>query len=63
MLLLDVDDILIVGKNVSKIARLKRELSRSFAMKILGFSKVYSRRENLERETIQQIVLISRKKH
>jgi hypothetical protein len=63
MLLLDVDDILIVRKNVSKIARLKRELSRNFAMKILGSNKVYSRRENLERETIQQIVLISRKKH
>jgi hypothetical protein len=53
MLLLDVDDILIVRKNVSKIARLKRELSRNFAMKILGSNKVYSRRENLERETIQ----------
>jgi ATP-binding cassette subfamily B (MDR/TAP) protein 1 len=39
MLLLYVDDILIVGKNVSRIARLKKELSKSFAMKDLGLTK------------------------
>ena len=39
MLLLYVDDILIVGKNVSRIARLKKELSKSFAMKDLGPAK------------------------
>jgi ATP-binding cassette subfamily B (MDR/TAP) protein 1 len=37
--LLYVDDILIVGKNVSGIARLKKELSKSFAMKYLGPTK------------------------
>jgi hypothetical protein len=37
--LLYVDDILIVGKNVSRIARLKKELSKSFAMKDLGPAK------------------------
>ena len=39
MLLLYVNDILIVGKNVSRIARLKKELSKSFAMKDLGPAK------------------------
>ena len=32
ILLLYVDDMLIVGKNASKINRLKKQLSRSFAM-------------------------------
>jgi ATP-binding cassette subfamily B (MDR/TAP) protein 1 len=36
ILLIYVDDILIVGKNVSRIARLNKELSKSFAMKDLG---------------------------
>jgi ATP-binding cassette subfamily B (MDR/TAP) protein 1 len=39
IMLLCVDDILIVGKNVSEIARLKKELSKSFAMKDLGPAK------------------------
>jgi ATP-binding cassette subfamily B (MDR/TAP) protein 1 len=39
MLLLYIDDILIVGKNVSRIARIKKELSKSFAMKDLGPAK------------------------
>jgi ATP-binding cassette subfamily B (MDR/TAP) protein 1 len=39
ILLLYVDDILIVGKNVSRITRLKKELSKSFAMKDLGPTK------------------------
>jgi transposase InsO family protein len=39
ILLLYVDDILIVGKNVSRIAKLKKELSKSFAMKDLGSAK------------------------
>jgi hypothetical protein len=39
ILLLYVDDILIVGKIVSRIARLKKELSKSFAMKDLGLAK------------------------
>jgi ATP-binding cassette subfamily B (MDR/TAP) protein 1 len=37
--LLYVDDILIVGKNVSRIARLKKELNKSFAMQDLGLAK------------------------
>jgi hypothetical protein len=37
--LLYVDDILIVGKNVSRIARLKKELRIFFAMKYLGPAK------------------------
>jgi hypothetical protein len=36
ILLLYVDDILIVDKNVSRITRLKKELSKSFAMIDLG---------------------------
>jgi hypothetical protein len=39
IMLLYVDDILIVGKNVTRIARLKKELSKSFAMKDLGPAK------------------------
>ena len=39
ILLLYVDDILIVGKNVSRIAKLKKELSKFFAMKDLGPAK------------------------
>ena len=39
ILLLYVDDILIVGKNVSRIAKLKKELSKCFAMKDLGSAK------------------------
>lgn len=37
--LLYVDDMLIVGKNASRISSLKRELSKSFAMKDLGPAK------------------------
>ncbi|RVX05220.1 Retrovirus-related Pol polyprotein from transposon TNT 1-94 [Vitis vinifera] len=36
ILLLYVDDILIVGKNVSRIDKLKKQLSKSFSMKDLG---------------------------
>ena len=36
ILLLYVDDMLIVGHDVGKIEKLKRELSKSFAMKDLG---------------------------
>jgi ATP-binding cassette subfamily B (MDR/TAP) protein 1 len=39
IMLLCVDDIFIVGKKVSRIARLKKELSKSFAMKDLGPAK------------------------
>ena len=39
ILLLYVDDMLIVGKNKSRIAILKKELSNSFAMKDLGPAK------------------------
>jgi transposase InsO family protein len=39
ILLLYVDDMLIVGKNTGRIAQLKRELSKSFAMKDLGPAK------------------------
>lgn len=38
-LLLYVDDILIVGKNISIIIELKKELCKSFAMKELGHAK------------------------
>ena len=36
ILLLYVDDILIVGRNVSRIDKLKKQLSKSFSMKDLG---------------------------
>ena len=36
ILLLYVDDMLIIGHNSSKIDRLKREVSKSFAIKDLG---------------------------
>lgn len=39
ILLLYVDDMLIVGKNASRIDMLKKQLSRSFAMKDLGPAK------------------------
>ena len=39
ILLLYVDDMLIVGKNKSRIAVLKKQLSKSFAMKDLGPAK------------------------
>nr|GEW31659.1 retrovirus-related Pol polyprotein from transposon TNT 1-94 [Tanacetum cinerariifolium] len=39
ILLLYVDDMLIVGKNIERIAQLKRDLSKSFAMKDLGPAK------------------------
>ena len=39
ILLLYVDDMLIIGHDSSKINRLKKELSKSFAMKKLGSAK------------------------
>ena len=39
ILLLYVDDMLIVGKNISKIDELKKELFKSFSMKELGHAK------------------------
>ena len=39
ILLLYVDDMLIVGKNVSMIDRLKEQLGKSFAMKDMGAAK------------------------
>ena len=39
ILLLYVDDMLIVGHDVGKIEKLKKELSKSFAMKELGPAK------------------------
>ena len=39
ILLLYVDDMLIVGKNVSKIDRLKEQLEKSFSMKDIGAAK------------------------
>ncbi|GKF71368.1 putative RNA-directed DNA polymerase, partial [Tanacetum coccineum] len=39
ILLLYVDDMLIVGKNIGRIAQLKHDLSKSFAMKDLGPAK------------------------
>nr|GFC66172.1 retrovirus-related Pol polyprotein from transposon TNT 1-94 [Tanacetum cinerariifolium] len=39
ILLLYVDDMLIVGKNIRRIAQLKRDLSKSFAMNDLGLAK------------------------
>lgn len=39
ILLLYVDDMLIVGRNSSRIDRLKKQLSKSFAMKDLGPAK------------------------
>ena len=39
ILLLYVDDMLIVGKNAGRIVQLKRQLSKSFAMKDLGPTK------------------------
>ena len=39
ILLLYVDDILIVGRNVSRIDKLKKQLRKSFSMKDLGPAK------------------------
>ena len=38
ILLLYMDDMLIVGRDTSKIDKLKKELSKSFKMKDLGFA-------------------------
>ena len=46
ILLLYVDDMLIIGHDSSKIDRLKRELSKTFAMKDLG-SATYTCYEDL----------------
>ena len=39
ILLVHVDDMVIVGKNVSRIGRLKKQLGESFAMKDIGAAK------------------------
>lgn len=39
ILLLYVDDILIVGRNISRIDMLKEQLSKSFTVKNLGLAK------------------------
>lgn len=39
ILLLYIDDMLIVGHDAAKIEKLKRELSKSFAMKDLDLTK------------------------
>ena len=39
LLLLYVDDMLILGKDMSIISKLKKELSNSFVMKVLGPAK------------------------
>ncbi len=62
MLLLYVDDILIVGKNVSRMARLKKELSKSFAMKDLRPAKcILSMR--IERDRKSNKLYLSQEKY
>jgi hypothetical protein len=62
ILLLYVDDILIVGKNVSKIARLDKELTKSFVMKDLGLAK-YILRMRTEREGKANKLYLSQDKY
>ena len=51
ILLLYVDDMLIVGRDTSKIEKLKRELSNSFMMKDLGSAKqILSRKISHDRK-------------
>ena len=50
ILLLYVDDILIVGRNPSRIANLKKQLSKSFSMKDLGPAKKFWVSEFVETE-------------
>ena len=42
ILLRYVDDMLILGRNISKIDKLKRDLSKSFAMKQMNMEKPVS---------------------
>jgi ATP-binding cassette subfamily B (MDR/TAP) protein 1 len=60
ILLLYVDDILIVGKNISKIARLKKELRKSFTMKDLGPAK-YILGMRIERDRKSNKLYLSQK--
>jgi ATP-binding cassette subfamily B (MDR/TAP) protein 1 len=62
ILLLYVYDILIVGKNVSRIARLKKELSKSFAMKDLGPGKCILGMR-IERDRKSNKLYLSQEKH
>jgi ATP-binding cassette subfamily B (MDR/TAP) protein 1 len=62
ILLLYVDDILIIGKNISRIARLKKELSKSFAIKDLGPAKcILSMR--IERDRKSNKLYLSQEKY
>ena len=49
ILLLYVDDMLIVGRDIGKIDKLKNELSKSFEMKDLGYAS-YSWYKNFSRQ-------------
>jgi ATP-binding cassette subfamily B (MDR/TAP) protein 1 len=62
ILFLYVHDILIAGKNVSKISRLKKDLSKSFSMKDLGPAKcILSMR--IERDTKSNKFYLSQEKY
>jgi len=62
ILLLYVDDMLIVGKNVSRIAELKKKLSKSFAMKDLGPAKQILRMR-IERDRSSNKLYLSQEKY
>ena len=62
ILLLYVDDMLVVGKNISKIEELKKELFKSFSMKDLGHAKkILSMRITLLRDEMK--IYLSQKKY
>ena len=62
IMLLYVDDMLIVDKNVSRIAELKKKLSKSFAMKDLGPVKQILRMR-IERDRMFNKLYLSQEKY
>ena len=62
ILLLYVDDMLIVGRNVSRINNLKKELSKSFAKKDLGPAKQILGLK-IARDRVAKKIWLSQKKY
>ena len=57
ILLLYVDDMLIVGSNMAKIKKLKKQLSKEFAMKDLGEAKQILRMRIMRDRTVGTVKL------
>ena len=60
ILLLYVDDMLIIGRDITKIKDLKKEMSKTFAMKDLGAAKQII---GMKSKKEQEVMVVSRKVH